>query len=288
MQSQTGILAIFAHPDDELTNGGTLARYAAQGVRVVLACATRGEAGEISEPHLATRETLGTVRAEELRAAATALGIADVRVLGFRDSGMAGTPENDDPRSLNRADPEEVVRRIVALIREVRPTVVITHDPTGGYGHPDHSALCRFVHTAFTAAADDMYAPEIGASWQPMRLVYSAMARSFFDAVNAAFVEAGEVGPFSGPEMAHLGYPDDAITVTLHLHREEVEAKRAGFAAHQTQFGPRSPLWRMSEARWQTTFGRECFVLAYPAPEPGVRLAGLFENEESAQHATAI
>lgn len=165
--SNTSILAIFAHPDDELTNGGTLARYASADVRVVLACATRGETGEISEAHLATRETLGAVRAEELRVAATTLGITDIRFLGYQDSGMTGTPENDDPRSLNRADPEEVVRRVVALIREVRPEVVITHDPTCGYGHPDHIALCRFVTAAFTAAGDDSYAPEVGVGWHP-------------------------------------------------------------------------------------------------------------------------
>ena len=281
MENQTSILAIFAHPDDELTNGGTLARYAAQGVRVVLACATQGEAGEISEPLLATRETLGAVRAEELRAAATALGITDVRFLGFHDSGMAGMPENDNPRSLNRADPEDVVRRVVALIREVRPEVVITHDPTGGYGHPDHIALCRFVNTAFTAAGDDGYAAEIGTSWQPTRLFYSAMARSFFDDVNAAFAEAGVAGPFSGPDMAHLGYADDAITVKLHV-AAELGAKRAGFTAHRTQFGPRSPLWRLSEARWQAVFGREHFVLARPAPEPGMRLADLLEGRGDA------
>jgi LmbE family N-acetylglucosaminyl deacetylase len=269
--SNTSILAIFAHPDDELTNGGTLARYAAQGVRVVLACATRGEAGEISEPHLARRETLGAVRTMELHAAARALGITDVRFLGFHDSGMAGMPENDDPRSLNRADPGEVVRRVVALIREVRPAVVITHDPTGGYGHPDHIALCRFVTAAFTAAGDDSYAPEVGAGWQPTRLFYGVMTRSFFDQVNAAYAEAGEAGPFSGPEMAHLGYADDAITVMLDVS-PELRAKRAGFAAHRTQFGPQSPLWRMAEARWQAMLGREHFVLACPAPKANTRL----------------
>jgi LmbE family N-acetylglucosaminyl deacetylase len=279
--SNTSILAIFAHPDDELTNGGTLARYANDGVRVVLACATRGEAGEISEPHLASRETLGAVRTRELRAAAGALGITDVRFLGFHDSGMAGMPENDDPRSLNRADLEEVVRRVVALIREVRPAVVITHDPTGGYGHPDHIALCHSVTAAFTAAGDDSYAPEVGPGWQPTRLFYGVMTRSFFDEVNAAYAEAGEAGPFSGPEMAHLGYADDAITVMLDVS-PELQAKRAGFAAHRTQFGPQSPLWRMSEARWQAMLGREHFVLARPAPEAHTRLTELLESGGSA------
>src|SRR5262249_15488009 len=110
MQLQT-ILAVFAHPDDELSAGGTLARYAASGAHVTLVCVTRGEAGEISDPGLATRETLAEVRTQELLTAAKALGLSDVRFLGFRDSGMVGTPENEDPRSFHQADPAEATRR---------------------------------------------------------------------------------------------------------------------------------------------------------------------------------
>jgi LmbE family N-acetylglucosaminyl deacetylase len=275
--SQHRILALFAHPDDELMSGGTLARYAASGAHVALVCATRGEIGQISEPHLATRETIAEVRSDELRAAAAALGIADVRFLGFRDSGMAGTPENDDPRSLHRAEPDEAVRRVVALIREVRPDLVITHDPTGGYGHPDHIALCRFVTEAFDRADDAAYAPEAGAAWRPARLFYGVMAKSFFEQVRAALAEAGgDVGPFSGPEMETLGYADEDITAVIDVSAQ-LEAKRAGFEAHRTQFGPDSPMRRLPEEAQRAMMGQEHFVLARPAPETGVRLAELLD-----------
>src|SRR5262245_28885954 len=149
------LLAVFAHPDDEAFGvGGTMTRYSEQGVRTVLVCATRGEVGEISDPALATPETLGEVREQELRCACDALRIKDLIFLDYRDSGMKGTPENDDERSLYRADPLEAIGKLVKIIREVKPQVVITFEPYGGYGHPDHIAISKHTTAAFGAAAD--------------------------------------------------------------------------------------------------------------------------------------
>jgi len=133
---QFTLMAVFAHPDDEsLGMGGTLARYGFDpDVRVVLVCATRGEAGEISDPHLATPDQLGLVREKELRCACRALGIDDLFLLGYRDSGMAGTPDNRDPRALVMVDADKVVGQIVAHIRRERPDVVVTFDETGAMG----------------------------------------------------------------------------------------------------------------------------------------------------------
>jgi LmbE family N-acetylglucosaminyl deacetylase len=144
-------MAVFAHPDDESFGiGGTLARYSADpGVQVVLVCATRGEAGEISDPSLGTKDRLAEVREAELRCAVTALGIDELLLLDYRDSGMAGTPENLHPQSLNMADFDEVVGKIVYQIRRLRPDVIITFDPTGGYGHPDHVAIHYHTRAAF-------------------------------------------------------------------------------------------------------------------------------------------
>ena len=101
------LLTVFAHPDDEsFICGGTIAEYASQGVRVVSVCATRGEVGITSDPALATRDTLGRVREQELQEASRVLGVAELHLLGYRDSGMEGTPENRDPRSLAQADPQ--------------------------------------------------------------------------------------------------------------------------------------------------------------------------------------
>jgi N-acetyl-1-D-myo-inositol-2-amino-2-deoxy-alpha-D-glucopyranoside deacetylase len=256
------ILAIFAHPDDELLSGGTLARYAATGAHVVLACATGGEAGEISEPHLATTETLGEVRAEELRTAVAALGLSELRFLGFRDSGMAGTPENNDPRCLHSADPQEATERFTALLRDIQPTVVITHDPTGGYGHPDHIAACRYT----TAAFDALSAGPLHAS----KLFYGVMARSFFEQMSAAMQAAGiENQPFNNrPDGVPLGIPDEEITTAIDVSAQQA-AKFAAFEAHPTQFGPQNPMRNMPSEVMNSMFAREFFIQARPTPPSG-------------------
>ncbi len=188
MSDSHTLMAVFAHPDDESFGiGGTLARYGAEpGTRVVLVCATRGEAGEISDPGLATPERLGEVREAELGCAAGALGIDDIYFLGYRDSGMAGTPENRHPQALTMADSEEGVGKIVAHIRRERPDVVVTFDENGGYGHPDHIAIHHMTKAAFAAAADPaQYPQQIQAGLAPhqaQKLNYTAIPRRFFRA----------------------------------------------------------------------------------------------------------
>ncbi len=178
------LLAVFAHPDDEGAVAGTLARYAQEGARVTLACATRGEAGEISDPSLATPENLGQVREEELRCACAAIGITDLRLLGYCDSGMEGTGENDLPTAFIRANADEVKGKLVKIMRETRPHVVITFEPFGWYGHPDHIAAGRYASEAFALAGDPAaYAaayPEAGDPWQPARLFHAVLLFSDF------------------------------------------------------------------------------------------------------------
>jgi LmbE family N-acetylglucosaminyl deacetylase len=142
--------------------GGTLLKYGQAGVETGLICLTRGEVGEISDPALATPETLGEVREGELRAVAQALGVQHLWFLGYRDSGMAGTAENQNSRSLLQANPAEVIGKIVAVIRAFRPQVVVTFDETGGYGHPDHIAAWQHTTSAFSVAADLAQYPELG------------------------------------------------------------------------------------------------------------------------------
>ena len=188
-------MAVFAHPDDESFGiGGTLTRYGSDpDVRVVLVCATRGEAGEISDPGLATPDSLGAVREQELRCASRAMGVDELHMLGYRDSGMAGTPENMDPGSLAIADFDEVVGKIVALIRREQPDVIVTFDETGGYGHPDHIAVHYHTKAAFAAAADPTrYAEQIKMGLEPhqaQKLYYTAIPRRFFRTVVAKLDE---------------------------------------------------------------------------------------------------
>ncbi|NOZ05366.1 MAG: hypothetical protein GXP41_03290 [Chloroflexi bacterium] len=218
------LLAVFAHPDDEsFGTGGTLAHYAAQGVHTGLVCATRGEVGEISDPALATRETLAQVREDELRCAAQTLGVGELFVLDYRDSGMAGTSENEDPRSLVRAASEQVVGRLVGIIRKFRPQVVITFEPNGGYGHPDHIAIHRHTVAAFHAAGDPSQYPDQGTPWQAERLMYTAIPRSFFVKMRDRLVEAGvDVSGFDRFEGDVIGRRHYRDCRCLRLYRCQV------------------------------------------------------------------
>jgi len=265
--SARSVLAVFAHPDDEVFSaGGTLAQSAADGARVVLICATGGEVGEISDPALATPETLPSVREAELRAACAALGITELRFLGYRDSGMVGTPDNDDPRSFNPADPADATARLVRLIREVKPDVVITHDPTGGYGHPDHIMSSRYVTAAFDAAGDSRQFVDSGAAWWPSRLLYAAAPRSFFMNMRDQ-MRAANIDTTGFDEMGRdiPGYDDEEITTIVDV-ASQVERKLAAFRAHRTQFGAESPFLRLPEAVMLELFAREYFIQARPDP----------------------
>ncbi len=147
------LLVAFAHPDDESFGpAGTLVRYASQGVAVHYVCATRGEAGDVAPELLEGYDSLAELRTAELCCAAGYLGLAAVHILDYHDSGMEDTPENQNPASLMQAPLEDVAEKITRLIRQIQPQVVLTHDPTGGYFHPDHIKIHRATTLAFHAA----------------------------------------------------------------------------------------------------------------------------------------
>lgn len=244
-------IAAFAHPDDETFSvGGTLARAVQEGWRVTAVCATRGEVGEIAPGTDATPETLGAVRERELRAACAALGVTDVRFLGYRDSGMDGTPENADGRAYMNAPAEAVVGRLAAIFGEDPPAVVFTFDESGIYGHPDHKA----VHRHATAAFDRAAAP--GA-----RLLYTAIPKSVAtligDMLRAAGVEDALPGDF--------GVPDEDVDIRADVSAF-AEAKRRAVVAHATQVQE----WQahLSEAQRMRMLGTEYFQVAR-GPRPG-------------------
>ena len=272
------LLAVFAHPDDEaFGTGGALALYSTSGVHVTLVCATRGEVGEIADPDLANPETLGDVREEELRAAARTLGVNDVVLLGYRDSGMAGTPPNQDPRAFVQAPAEEVIRRLVGIIRRTRPQVVITFEPNGGYGHPDHIAISRHTTTAFHEAARAEAFPSEGPAWQANRLFYTAIPRSFFVELKHRMEEAGvDTSEFERFSREPIGWPDEQVHCTLDVSGY-VEAKWWAVNCHMTQFGPNNLFRRVPEGEMKRMMAREYYALAWPTPPPGLRLTDLFE-----------
>jgi mycothiol S-conjugate amidase len=158
------LLAVHGHPDDETVHaGGTLARYAAEGVRVVCVVCTRGELGRIADPVLATPENqanLGELRLAEMQRALALLGAVEWRWLGFRDSGTDGSPSNADPDAFCAQDPDEIAGRVAGLVRELRPQVIITHNEHGDDGHPDHVAAARAARAAYERAGEPDAWPE--------------------------------------------------------------------------------------------------------------------------------
>jgi LmbE family N-acetylglucosaminyl deacetylase len=276
---QGTILAIFAHPDDEAFSvGGTLPWYTARGVNAALVCATRGEVGEIADPALATPETLAQVREAELGCAAQSMGVKRLIFLDYRDSGMAGTPENEDSRAFVNAPADEVVARLVGIIRQVRPRVVITFGPDGIYGHPDHVAIHRRTLSAFHAAANPARFPEQGEAWLPTRLFYTALPCSMIQAMRDWLVSMGEdTSEVDSFEAAGAGCPDDQVHAVLDV-ADRVEAKWEALNCHRTQFGPENLFRRLPEDVVKRAISQEHFTQAWPEPQPGLRLDDLLAD----------
>ena len=279
------LLLVHAHPDDEtIGTGATMAKYAAEGALVTLVTCTLGEEGEILEPgleHLAAdlEDGLGRHRVGELAAAMEALRVGDHRFLGgpgrWRDSGMMGTPANERPECFWQADLDEAVRELVAVVREVRPQVVVTYDENGGYGHPDHIQAHRVAVAAFDAAGDPAYAPEAGEPWRPSKLYYTAFPKSVLQA-GIDHLKASGHENFFGVDSADdlpFGIPDDEVTTEVDA-REHLDAKLAAMRAHKTQIQTDGPFFALSNGIGQQAFGTEYFVLARGDRGPGATAAG--------------
>ena len=262
------ILATYGHPDDEGQTTGTLARFIQNGAKVTLLCATRGEVGEISKPEFGTPETLGYVRELELRAAMAQIGLADVRFLPYRDSGMAGWEINNDPRCLHAQPAETVTGELVALIRDVRPHFVFTWDPSGGYGHPDHIAVHKHTVAAFDAAADPEAYPDAGAPWQPERLFWGAFTMKRFAGVFLELERRGVLPEPIEPErrerfLKAMDEPDPPVSF-VHDTLDLGHLKRAAAGMHKSQFGENSIFARIPEDLRTKFYGEERFYQARP------------------------
>ena len=263
------LLGAFAHPDDEGIVSGALLQYSTSGVETGLVCATRGEVGEIADPALATLENLGQVREGEMRAAAEVLGVHNLWFLDYRDSGMAGTPENADPRAFAQASAAEVVGKLVKIIREFRPQVIITFDESGAYGHPDHIAIYRYTTSAFHAAADAVQYPDLGPAHSVSKLYYSSFPRSALRAIGEWMSTQNYEGSFSGLDPEKLGMPDEQINVWLNVEpwREQKDRSRS---MHRTQLDPNNLMAKIPEEIQRNWRNHECYQLAASRVGPDV------------------
>jgi len=265
------LMAVLAHPDDEsLGVGGTLAKYAAEGVDVSLVTATRGDAGRFQgirsdDRQHPGRRALGEIRENELRAAAKVLGIHDVCVLDYRD------------QQLDRAEPHEVIARIAGEVRRIRPDVIVTFGPDGGYGHPDHVAISQFTTAATVAAADARFAGS--ASPEPhlvSKLYYLAWPEPTWTAYEAAIHKLGV--NVDGVERHATPWPDWAITTVVDTRSVWSTVWRA-VSCHESQLATYERLKNVSPEHHEALWGRQSFYRAFSLVSGGrARETDLFEG----------
>jgi N-acetyl-1-D-myo-inositol-2-amino-2-deoxy-alpha-D-glucopyranoside deacetylase len=281
MKKQRTLIFVGAHPDDETFGvGATLAQYVASGVKVYYICATRGEVGEAAPEYLKGYASVGDMRWAELQCAAKELGLTDVLYLGYRDSGMAGTPENKHPEALAMAPLEQVAERIVKIIRQIKPDVVVTFDPIGGYRHPDHIATHQATIKAFLAAGDSHLYPDTGAAFHPSKLYFSVFPHrllrfmvSLMPLMGRDPAKFGRNHDINLKEMVAVEFPIHAI---VRLKKPSLQARKKATACHASQVGGGSRR-RGLMGLLNSIFGqRDYFMRAYPEPVKERRESDLF------------
>jgi mycothiol S-conjugate amidase len=242
------LLTVHAHPDDESSKGaGTVARYHQEGVHTVLVCCTGGEEGEILNPAMDTpevRDHLPEIRMKELAQATAVIGYDEVVMLGYRDSGMAGTEANANPESFAQAPLDEAVGRLVAIIRRTKPQVMVIYgDEQSGYPHPDHLRVHEIGIPAFRAAGDPGQFPEAGAAWQPTKLYYTTFSVARFREIHLKFEELGLESPFDETWRSRWeGMTEAPITTQVDVS-DFGHIRREALLAHATQVDPTSRFW---------------------------------------------
>ncbi|TXS37862.1 N-acetyl-1-D-myo-inositol-2-amino-2-deoxy-alpha-D-glucopyranoside deacetylase [Streptomyces sp. OR43] len=297
------LLLVHAHPDDEsINNGATMARYAADGALVTLVTCTLGEEGEIIPPalaHLAADrdDALGPYRRGELAAAMKELGVTDHRLLGgagrYRDSGMMGAEQNHRPGAFWSADVDEAAGYLVEVIREVRPQVLVTYDPEGGYGHPDHIQAHRVATRAAELAADPAYRTGSGAAHTIAKIYWNRVPRPVAE---EGFARLRATAPDAFPGIAAIddvpGVVDDTLITTEIDGTGHGEAKAAAMRAHATQIAIDGSFFALSNDLGQPVLTTEYYELVNGASgaADGTRerdlfagLHGLFEGPAEAR-----
>lgn len=278
-----GLMAFHAHPDDEvISTGGTLARYAEAGEHVVVVTATDGAVGEIHnyDDPAAVRPRLAEVRAAEVRAALDVLGVEHHEFLGYRDSGMMGTDDNDDPACFWRADFMEAAGRLVALIRKHRPEVLVAYDPFGGYGHPDHINVHRVGTAAFFGSSDLARFPldEGELPWEPLKLYWTTWPRSRSVRFAELRLAAGLITDEEYRRALDAGTPDHDVSAWIDV-RDRVDQKERALRAHRSQIPDDWFLLAVPEHFRPEVLGREAFIRVFSRVEAPEReddlLAGL-------------
>jgi N-acetyl-1-D-myo-inositol-2-amino-2-deoxy-alpha-D-glucopyranoside deacetylase len=301
------LMTVHAHPDDEtIGTGGAMAKYVAEGKRVVLVTCTRGEMGEIVVPEMDTEENhrrLGDLRAAELEAAMADLGVTEWDNLGYRDSDMMGRPGNRDPRCFWQANVDEAIGRMTWMVRRYRPDVMTTYNDFGGYGHPDHIRSHIVAVGAFERAGDvawypEQLAPEFGGSgpapadgglapWTPSKLYEQAIPASVRRTMQERIEASGQRGIWSPPEdatpeqlaefeayLAKMLVPDERVTTRIDVSRV-LDAKWSAIRRHVTQIAEDNSFIAFGLDGWREFWSEESYILRasrVPADLPEIDL----------------
>lgn len=276
------LLSALAHPDDESFGmGGTLAYYAEKGVEVHLVCATRGEVGEVGPEYMVEYDSIAELREAELRCAAGHLGIKEVHFLDYRDSGMPGTEHNNHPRALISQPRRKVVEEVTEIIRSVKPDIVLTFDPIGGYRHPDHIYVHEVTTEAFHAAGDPAFETE-SPPYQPKKLYYHTISKRFLRLVVRLLKILGKDpskwGKNDDIDLEELA-EDEFPTHAKIDYREVKERKEAASACHASQ-GSSGFLGKFFNWIFRVLGfrGRDLYMRAYPEPKKDEMERDLFEG----------
>ena len=283
MDKPKTLVFIGAHPDDETFGmGGTFAHYASRGYRTYYICATRGEAGEADAKFRAGYATMGDLRWAELTAAAKTLGLTEVIYLGYRDSGMLGSPDNQNPQAFINAPIDEVTGKMVKLLRQLKPEVVVTFDPIGGYRHPDHIAGHKAAVAAFYAAADPARYPQAGPCFHPAKLYFGVFPRHLMKLAVKVMPLFGknphQFGKNKDIDLTQMIEPEFPVHAAVKLTKEDLRIRDKATACHASQLGDTSPrkgifgLVFLLSALFNGLMGqRDYYMRAYPEPKPKER-----------------
>jgi mycothiol S-conjugate amidase len=266
-EERLSLLQVHAHPDDEASKGaGTTAKYAAEGVHNVLVCCTGGEAGDILNPAVddpGSPEAMYELRMAELRESVRVLGYASLRLLGYRDSGMPDTEENARPDNFANAPLDEAVGRLVKIIREERPQVIVTYrEDRSFYPHPDHIRVHEISVPAFDLAGDPEAYPDAGEPWQPLKLYFVSWSIARVKALHEAYLARGEESVYA--TWFERGFAKDRTDdfTTLIDVGDYLAKRRASLLAHRTQVDPEGHWMRLPDDVIRQVFPWEEFTLA--------------------------
>jgi N-acetyl-1-D-myo-inositol-2-amino-2-deoxy-alpha-D-glucopyranoside deacetylase len=272
-----------AHPDDESFGAGaTLAYYVQKGVKVYYICGTRGEAGEVAPDMIYGYSSIAQLRTYELECAAEELGLEEVIYLGYRDSGMAGSPDNRNPQALINAPVDDVAKIITSHLRRLKPQVILTSDPVGGYHHPDHIAIHNATVKAFHACSNPAQYPEAGPPYQPQKLYYNVFPHRWMKVSLKIWELMGRdihhFGKNKDIDLAEMLKDEFPVHTVVKLTKLSIETGNKASACHASQLGGGSPRRGLREFMNRLFGYKSTFMRGYPPVNGLIKERDFFEG----------